>query len=109
MHISKRETTVLKIEMASRVIREENERRRYHNTQREKLLKKGKSAPAVLPILKPAFIHTARKTPKRMFHGTKGMDTIMASSKVLCGRLGSLCNILREARLPYPWMEQEEG
>jgi hypothetical protein len=109
MYISTRETLVLKIELASKVIKEENARRYYHNSQREKLLKKGKSAPEALPILKPAFVHTARKTPKRMAMGTKGMDTIVASSKVLRGRLSQLCNVLRGIGMKYPWRVQEEG
>lgn len=105
-YVAKREVTVLKIEMASEAIRKENDRRRKHNDKREKLLKKGKAAPEALTILSPTFVHTARKTPKRMPLYTRGVHTIVHSNKRLCGYLGLLCEVLKSAHIKYPWMEE---
>lgn len=106
-HISKRETTAIKIELASRTIREENDRRRKHNEKREALLKKSKAAPEALPLLRPAFFHIARRTAKRVPLYTKGVHTVVNSNKHLCGRLGALCKVLKAAMLPYPWLEDD--
>lgn len=78
-HITKREGTLLKIELAQDALREAR--------------------------LSAPFKHTARKTPKRMAMGTKGMDTIVRSNKYLCGILGEYCKAMRKHGIEYPWRE----
>ena len=99
-YIPKKEVTLMKIEMASQAIKEENKRRKKHNA---KMLKKDNRS-GLLPIIHPAAVPTARKTPGDLTH-VRGMDTITHASKRLCGRLSSLCKALKDNGLPYPWVE----
>ena len=103
-YMPKREVTLTKIEMASQAIKEENKRRKKHNLKTEKDLKKGRMG-QFLPIIRPAAVPTARKTTGDLRH-VQGMSTLTVSDKRLCGRLASLCDALREAKLPYPWAEE---
>ena len=104
-YMPKREVTLIKIQMASQVIKEENKRRKKHNIKARKDFKKGKMA-EILPIIHLAAVPTARKTPDNMVH-VKGMTSVTHANKRLCGRLSSLCDALKEAGLPYPWAEGE--
>ena len=102
-YMPKREVTLTKIQMASQAIKEENRRRKKHNIKARKDFKKGKEG-KILPIIYPAAVPTARKTPDNMVH-VKGMTSVTHANKRLCGRLSSLCVALKEAGLPYPWAE----
>lgn len=105
IYIPKRESTQTKIELASDVIRAENERRKELNKKSEKLLKKGKPA-TIIPLIKHIWEHTARK---QRFKGNPGpiknMGTMVLSNKLLCGKLSALCRTLRDNDIPYPWLE----
>lgn len=118
---SKRETSLLKIEMASESLRAENKRRRKHNEkERKKALKRiekevGRKMPSLkvkhvsteLPMLAPVFVPVGRKYTASSTNpqNIKSMYTLIHSQKYLCGRLGALCQALREANIPYPWLE----
>jgi hypothetical protein len=104
--MGKRESTLLKIEMASEAIKKENTRRKKLNKKARKDFEKRGKEGRLLRIFSPAAVPTARRTPKNMGR-VMSMYSIVRSNKYLCGELSALCQVLRMAGLPYPWLDGE--
>jgi hypothetical protein len=104
MRHSTQEITTHKIEMASGAICAENARRKKFNKKRpvkhdangmEYIAKR-------MPMLSPTYQEIGTRMSYDM-HGNKGK--IAQSKKFLVGKLGRLCQVMRDNNIAYPWRD----
>lgn len=104
MHATTQDITAHKIEMASDAIKAENNRRRKLNKKKSHIkLPDGRTFVAnPMPMLRPSYqeVGTRRAIDK---YGYKGK--VIASKKFLVGRLGHLCQVMRDNDIAYPWRD----